>query len=145
MRPLGRLLREFSNMLKKLFLIAVTAFLLVAAPVRGQQITDATEYNAYVMALNEKDPAKQMQLLDAYLAAYPKTVMKEQTLELKLRAQQSSGQMGEQTARDILQINPNNTTAMMVLSYAFMQTPLSEADPAFQQKLADAEANAKHG
>jgi tetratricopeptide (TPR) repeat protein len=53
--------------------------------------------------------------------------------------------MGEQTARDILQVNPNNTTAMLVLSYAFMQTPLTETDPALQQKLADAEANAKHG
>jgi tetratricopeptide (TPR) repeat protein len=132
-------------MVKKLFLIAVAALLLIPAPARAQQITDAQEYNAYVTALNEKDPAKQIQLLDAYLTAYPKTVMKEQTLELKLRAQQTSGQMGEQTARDILQVNPNNTTAMLVLSYAFMQTPLAETDPAMQQKLADAEANAKHG
>jgi hypothetical protein len=132
-------------MLKKLSLIAVTAFLLVSTLARGQQITDATEYNTYVLALNEKDPAKQIQLLDAFMAAYPRTVVKEQALELKLRAQQASGQMGEQTARDILQVNPNNTTAMLVLSYAFMQSPLSESDPAFQQKLSDAEANAKHG
>lgn len=132
-------------MLKKLLLIAVSAILLISSPVRAQQITDATEYNAYVGALGEKDPAKQIQLLDAYMAAYPKTVMKEQALELKLRAQQTSGQMGEQTARDILQVNPNNTTALLVLSYAFMQSPLSETDPAFQQKLADADSNAKHG
>ncbi len=132
-------------MLKKLSLIAVTALLLIAAPARAQQITDAQEYNAYVLALNEKDGAKQIQLLDAFLAAYPRTVVKEQALELKLRAQQASGQMGEQSARDILQVNPNNTTAMLVLSYAFMQSPLSESDPAFQQKLSNAEANAKHG
>jgi len=132
-------------MLKKLSLIAITAFLLVSTLARGQQITDATEYNAYVLALNEKDPAKQIQLLDAFMATYPRTVVKEQALELKLRAQQASGKMGEQTARDILQVNPNNTTAMLVLSYAFMQTPLSETDPALQQKLTDAEATAKHG
>jgi tetratricopeptide (TPR) repeat protein len=135
-------------MLKKPFLIALSAVLILAAlavPARAQQITDAKEYNAYVTALGEKDPAKQIQMLDAYLIAYPKTVMKEQALELKLRAQQTSGQMGAETARAILQVNPNNTTAMLVLSYAFMQTPLSEADPSFQQKLSDTEANAKHG
>jgi hypothetical protein len=122
-------------MLKKLSLIAVTAILMLAslaAPAWAQQITDATEYNAYVAALGEKDPAKQIQLLDAYLAAYPKTVMKEQALELKLRAEQASGKMGEDTARAILQVNPNNTTAMLVVSYAFMQTPLSESDPALR-------------
>jgi tetratricopeptide (TPR) repeat protein len=132
-------------MLKKLSLIAVTAILLIAGLARAQQITDANEYNAYVQALNEKDNPKKVQLLDAFLAAYPKTVVKEQALEQKLRAQQADGKMGEQTARDILQVNPNNTTAMLVLSYSFMQTPLGEADPAFQQKLSDAEATAKHG
>jgi tetratricopeptide (TPR) repeat protein len=134
-------------MLKKLSLIAVTAILVLAAlptPARAQQITDATEYNAYVAALGEKDPGKQVQLLDAYLAAYPKTVMKEQALELKLRAEQASGKMGEDTARAILQVNPNNTTAMLVLSYAFIQTPLKDDDPALQQKLADTEAVSKH-
>ena len=137
-------------MLKK-SLIAVTAIFVLAALAapctlaNAQQITDAQEYNAYVAALGEKDPAKQIQMLDAYMAAYPKTVMKEQALELKLRAQQTSGQMGEQTARDILQVNPNNNTAMLVLSYAFVQTPLSESDAALQQKVGAAEANAKHG
>ncbi len=128
----------------------VAAFLLLlafAAPVAclfAQQITDATEYNAYVAALGEKDPAKQVQLLDAYLAAYPKTVMKEQALQLKLRALQATGKPVEDTARDILQVNPNNNMAVVVLAYAFIQTPPAENDPALQDKLAAAEANAKH-
>lgn len=132
---------------KKLSVLAATILLLASSLVRAmpQQITDAAEYNAYVAALGEQDKAKKIQLIDAFLTKYPKTVVKEQALEVKLQTQQQSGQMGADTAKDILQVNPNNTTAMLVLSFAFMQTPLQEADPQFQQKLTDAEATAKHG
>lgn len=131
-------------MYKKLA-VTLAIGLLFAATLTSQQITDPKEYEDYVKALNETDKAKKVQLLTDFVTKYPKTVMKEQALELKLRTQQADGKMGAETAKEILTVNPNNTTASLVLSYAFMQTPLSDTDPQFQQKLSEAEATAKHG
>src|ERR1043166_5339324 len=107
---------------KKLSVLVATILLLASSLVRAlpQQITDAAEYNAYVAALGETDKAKKIQLIDAFLAKYPNTVVKEQALEVKLQTQQQSGQMGADTAKEILKVNPNNSTAMLVLSFAFM-------------------------
>ena len=110
-----------------------------------KQITDAAEYNAYVAAINEQNPARKIQLLDEFLAKYPNTVVKEDALELKLVTQQQAGQPFEQAARRILEINPNNFRSLLVLSFLFVQTPLGEQDPQYQQKLSDAEALAKRG
>ncbi len=115
------------------------------APPEKKQITDTAEYNAYVGAINESDPARKVQLLDEFLAKYPNTVVKEDALELKLVAQQQAGQPYEQTARQVLQINSNNFRALLVLSFLFVQTPLSEQDPQYQQKLSDAENLARRG
>lgn len=110
-----------------------------------KQITDAAEYNAYVAALNEQNPARKVQLIDEFLAKYPNTVVKEDALVFKLTAQQQAGQAVDQTARQILQVNPNNLRALLVLSYVFLQTQLTEQDPQYQQKLSEAETLAKRG
>ncbi len=133
-----------------LIALCVTLSAFAQAPAAGQeqqkkQITDPAEYNAYVAALNEATPAKKVQMLDEFLAKYPNTVVKEDALELKMIALQQTGQSPEPAARQLLQANPNNLRALILLSYIFGQTPLSESDPAFQQKLADAEQLAQRG
>ncbi len=132
-------------MLRKLAVPAglVLCVWLLAQPLLAQQITDAAEYNTYVAAINETDPAKQIQLIDAYLAKYPNSVVKEQALEIKLGAQQKSNLPVDQTARDILKVNPNNARAELILSFVFMSAPPPETDPNFQQKISDEEAIAK--
>ena len=85
------------------------------APAQNKQINDPAEYNAYVAALNEQAPARKIQLLDEFLAKYPNTVVKEDALELKLVAQQQAGQPFDVTARQVLQVNPRNFRALVVL------------------------------
>lgn len=119
------------------------------APPAGQeqqkQITDPTEYNVYVAAVNETNPATKIKLLDDFLAKYPNTVVKEDALVLKMSAMQQAGQNPEPAARQLLQANPNNLRALVLLSYMFINTPLSEKDPGFQQKLSEADQNARRG
>ena len=115
------------------------------APAQNKQITDTAEYNAYVAALGEQVPAKKIQMLDEFLAKYPNTVVKEDALELKLVAQQQAGLPFDATARQVLQVNPKNFRALVVLSFVFAQTPLNPADPQLAQKLSEAEELAKRG
>jgi hypothetical protein len=118
----------------------------LAPPLHAQgQITDTAEYNAYVACINEPDNAKKAACVDGFLAKYPKTVVKETALDLKLTAQQQSNQPFVQTAADILAVNPNNTKALLVMSFVFNNTQLAESDPQFQQKLSDEESIAKRG
>jgi tetratricopeptide (TPR) repeat protein len=120
----------------------------VAAPALGaqsKQITDPAEYNLYVAMLNEQNPAKKMQLVDEFLAKYPNTVVKEDALESKLVAAQQAQQPYEPVARALLQVNPKNLRALVVLAFVFSQQPPPEADPQFQQKVAEAESIAQRG
>ncbi len=128
-----------------LLLVCAARALQAQAPQQKKQISDTAEYNAYVAAFSEKSPERKIQLLDDFLAKYPSTVVKEDALELKLVTQQQAGQPFEQTARQILQINPNNFHSLLVLSFLFIQTPLAEQDPQYQQKLSEAETLARRG
>ena len=113
--------------------------LLVVAPAAGQeqpQIIDPAEYNAYIPAWNEKDPAKKVQLLDQFLALYPNTVVKEQALVMKMGALQRTGKSPVPAARQVLEVNPNHLLALYWVSYYFYQTPLSPSDPELEKKLA---------
>jgi len=116
-----------------------------AAAEQGKQITDPAEYNAYVAALNEQAPARKIQLLDDFLARYSYTVVKEDALELKLVAQQQAGRPFDGTARQILQVNPKNFRALLVLSFVFAQSAVNPQDPQLAQKLSEAEDLAKRG
>ena len=133
-------------LLALLLCISVAAVARQAPPEpQKKQITDTAEYNAYVAAINEQAPARKIQLLDEFLAKYPGTVMKEEALELKLVAQQQAGQPFEPTARRLLEVSPNNAQALLVLNFLFANTPLSEQDPQYQQKVSDAETLARRG
>ncbi len=89
----------------------------------GQQqkkvIQDPNEYNAYVAAVNATDPAQKAQLMESYLQTYPNSVMKEDGLELLLKTYQQLNNTAQikATAQRLLQVNPNNLTALALLSY----------------------------
>jgi hypothetical protein len=91
-----------------------------AAPA-GQQktIQDPNEYNAYVAAINEKDPAQKAQMMESYLQTYPNSVMKEDGLELLLNTYQQLNNTAKMksSAQRVLQANPNNLTALVVITY----------------------------
>jgi tetratricopeptide (TPR) repeat protein len=116
-----------------LLLAAVSIAAAQAAPAGQQQpaagaaapqpqkkvIQDPAEYNAYVAAANATDPAQKAQLVESYLQTYPNSVMKEDALELLLKAYQQQGKEDQikATAQRLLQVNPNNLTGLALLSY----------------------------
>ncbi len=82
-------------------------------------IQDPNEYNAYVAAVNATDPAQKAQLMESYLQTYPNSVMKEDGLELLLKTYQQLNNSAQikATAQRLLKVNPNNLTALALLSY----------------------------
>jgi tetratricopeptide (TPR) repeat protein len=89
------------------------------APQAQPQIKDPAEYNAYVGAVQQTDPAAKISGLEAFLAQYPNSVMKEDGLEVLMGAYQQAGNQAKvvETANRLLAANPNNVRALVLLAY----------------------------
>jgi hypothetical protein len=88
----------------------------------GQQqvvIKDQAEYQAYTAAVGQTDPAAQAQALESFLQQYPNTVVKKDVLERLLADYQKAGNQAKMadTAQRILQNDPNNEQAALVVAY----------------------------
>jgi tetratricopeptide (TPR) repeat protein len=90
-----------------------------AAPQQKKEIKDPAEYNAYIGALGQQDPAAKISGFEAFITQYPNTVMKEEALEQLMNAYQQSGNQAKviETAQKLLQANPNNLKALVLLAY----------------------------
>ncbi len=99
-----------------------------AAPSSQKQIKDPAEYNSYVNAIQQSNPAQKAQALEAFLQTYPNSVMKEDGLEQLMAAYQQAGdaQKGIDTAKRILQVNPNNVRALALLVYYYRATTTAQ-------------------
>ena len=53
-------------------------------------IKDPAEYNAYVAAIQQKDPSAKISGLEAFLTQYPNSVMKNQALEILMQTYQQT-------------------------------------------------------
>ncbi|MGA8152946.1 MAG: hypothetical protein WB952_18490 [Terriglobales bacterium] len=106
-------------------------------PQQKKEIKDPAEYNAYVSAVQQTDAAAKISGLEAFLAQYPNSVMKEDALEVLMGAYQQSGNQTKvvETANRLLTTNPNNATALVLLAY------IERAS----QKWADAKQHADRG
>lgn len=85
-----------------------------------KEIKDPAEYNAYVGAVQQKDPAAKISGLEAFTTQYPNSVMKEDALELLMGSYQQTGNTAKMTdaANRLLQANPNNVRALALLAYS---------------------------
>src|ERR1035438_9082445 len=90
-----------------------------AAPAQKKEIKDPAEYNAYVGAVQQKDPAAKVSGLEAFLTQYPNSVMKEDALELLMGAYGETNNQAKtlDTAQKVLTTNPCNLRALALLSY----------------------------
>jgi tetratricopeptide (TPR) repeat protein len=106
-------------------------------PQQKKEIKDPAEYNAYVGAAQQKDPTSQISGLEAFLAQYPNSVMKEDALELLMGAYQQTGNQAKviDAANRLLTANPNNVRALALLAYSERAA----------QKWADAKGHAERG
>ena len=112
-----------------------------ASPAQSQtqkkEIKDPAEYNAYVGAVQQTDPAAKISGLEAFLTQYPNSVMKEDALELLMGTYQQSNNQAKviDTANRLLAANPNNARALVLLAY----------NERAAQKWADAKQHAERG
>ncbi len=116
-----------------------------AAPPQKKEIKDPAEYNAYVGAVQQADPAAKISGLEAFLTQYPNSVMKEDALEILMGTYQQKGdpaKMGD-TAQRLLQLNPNNVRALALLAYSKRVAAQAGQNP--QQNLTDAEQYGQKG
>ena len=96
-----------------------------AAPAQGQPasqapvIKDPAEYNAYVAAVQQKDPQAKISGLEAFLTQYPNSVMKNQALEILMQSYQQAGnaQKATETAQKLVEANPCQVPALTLLTY----------------------------
>jgi tetratricopeptide (TPR) repeat protein len=116
-----------------LLLAAASAVALAQAAPAGQQqpasgatpdqqkkvIQDPQEGNAYMAAVNAAEPAQRAQMMESFLQTYPNSVAKEDALEFLLKTYQqlNNGTQMKSAAQRVLQVNPNNLTALVVLTY----------------------------
>src|SRR5271157_847887 len=92
-----------------------------AAPSSQKQVKDPAEYNAYVNAIQQSNPAQKAAAIEAFLQTYPNSVMKEDALVSLMSAYQQAGdaQKMVDTANRVLQVNPNNVRALALLTYYY--------------------------
>jgi tetratricopeptide (TPR) repeat protein len=111
-----------------------------AAPGAPQkkEIKDPAEYNAYVGAVQQSDPAARVSGLEAFLTQYPNSVMKEDGLELLMIAYQQTNNQAKmlETAQKVLAVNPCNIRALALVAYA--KQGMAQANQNPQQNFADA-------
>jgi tetratricopeptide (TPR) repeat protein len=106
-------------------------------PQPKKEIKDPAEYNAYVGAVQQTDAAAKISGLEAFLAQYPNSVMKEDALELLMGTYQQAGNQAKviDTANRLLAANPNNVRALVLLAF----------NERAAQKWADAKQHAERG
>ena len=112
----------------------------------GPTIKDPAEYNAYVTATQQSDPAAQAQAFEAFLQQYPNSVVKPQVLEQLMAAYQKAGnaQKLQDAAQRLLQGDPNNLRALALLTYMNRACAASQS-PNAVQCLSDAGKYAQQG
>lgn len=117
-----------------------------AAPSKGPEIKDPAEYNAYINAYQQQNPAQKAQLLEAFLQTYPNSVMKEQAMEQLMVAYQQANepQKALDAATRVLQVNPNNIRALALLAYSY-RAMASQGGPQMQENLAKAQQYGQQG
>lgn len=95
-------------------------------------IKDPAEYNAYMAAVNAKDPNAKASALESFLQTYPNSVIKEDALELLMKTYQQLNNVPkiEETGTKLLQVNPNNLTGLALLAYLKRYQCLGQTDPA---------------
>jgi len=116
------------------------------APSSQKQIKDPAEYNSYVNAIQQSNPAQKASAIEAFLQTYPNSVMKEDAMEQLMAAYQQAGdaQKTIETADRILQVDPNNVRALVLLAYS-SRAAASQGGPQMQQNLDKAKEYGQKG
>ena len=88
------------------------------APPGAKVINDPAEYNAYIQAMNQQDPAQHAAAMEAFVAAYPNSIIKEDALEQAMAGYQRAGDAAKvaDTAQQLLDVDAKNLRALAILT-----------------------------
>jgi tetratricopeptide (TPR) repeat protein len=81
-------------------------------------INDPAEYNAFKQAMDQQDPAQHATAMEAFVAAYPNSIVKEDALEQAMAGYQRAGdatKVGD-TAQQLLDVDAKNLRALAILT-----------------------------
>jgi tetratricopeptide (TPR) repeat protein len=89
-----------------------------AQPQQKKEIKDPAEYNAYVSGVGQSDPAAKASAMESFLTQYPNSVVKEEATEALMAAyqQMNNPQKMTEAANKLLQVNPSNIKALLVMA-----------------------------
>ncbi len=118
----------------------------LAAPAQAPVIKDPAEYNAYVGAIQQKDPAAQISGLEAFMTQYPNSVMKVAALQTLMQDYQQTNNQQKtiDTATKLVAADPSNERAIFLLAY-FNRLKAQGGDPNAKQDLVDAKKYGQMG
>jgi hypothetical protein len=151
-----------ATLMKKILVTVVLGIAVAAAgaqdaaqPAQGQPaapssqapvIKDPAEYNAYVGAIQQKDPAAQISGLEAFLTQYPNSVMKTTALEVLMGDYQQTGNTAKttETAQKLVALDSCNERALALLAY-FDRVQAQSGAPNAKQLLDDAKKYGDEG
>jgi tetratricopeptide (TPR) repeat protein len=104
-------------------------------PTSQKVIKDPAEYNSYMTALNTTDPSAKAAAMEAFINQYPNSIVKIDALEQAMGAYQQAHNQAkvEETARHILQLNPQNIRALAIVTFMDRAKATSGNAPALQQ------------
>jgi tetratricopeptide (TPR) repeat protein len=117
-----------------------------AAPAQAPVIKDPVEYNAYMGAVQQKDPAPRISGLEAFMAQYPNSVMKVAALQTLMQDYQQTNNQQKtiETATKLVAADPNNVRAMALLAF-FDRLKAQGGDANAKQDLVDAKKYGQMG
>jgi|KBSMisStandDraft_5_1062788.scaffolds.fasta_scaffold28932_2 hypothetical protein len=109
------------------------------------EIKDPNEYNAYVNAIQQKDPTGKISALEAFLTQYPNSVMKTTAMELLMNTYLQAQNQPKvlDTAQRLLQADACNLRALALLTYLSRQSV--SAGQGMPQSLSDLTKYANKG
>jgi hypothetical protein len=107
-------------------------------PINKKQIQDPAEYNAYMGALNTQDAAQKAAAMAAFLNQYPKSIVRIDAQEQEMAAYQEARnpEKVKETARTILQENPNHIRARAIVT-AYTRAAATTGDAAALKESCD--------
>jgi tetratricopeptide (TPR) repeat protein len=118
-----------------------------AAPAsQAPVIKDPAEYNAYVAAVQAKDANAKISGLEAFVAQYPNSVMKNQALEILMGTYQQANNPKKtvETAQKLVTSDSCNERGLALLAY-FDRVMAQNGDPNAKQELADGKKYGQQG
>jgi hypothetical protein len=117
-----------------------------AAPAQAPVIKDPAEYNAYVGAIQQKDPAAQISGLEAFMTQYPNSVMKTAALQTLMQDYQQTNNQQKtiDTATKLVASDSCNVRALALLAF-FDRLKAQGGDANAKQDLVDAKKYGQMG